>query len=395
MNIQSLTNKIDQLEIELNNYNIDVACITEHWLKNTIHNKYIIKDYEITSAFCRKNYKHGGTLILLKRGVEYENLNEINEMSVEKDIEIAAIKMIKLNIIVVSLYRSPEGNMDIFAEILSDALNLIIQYNTKIFIVGDFNINFLNETSVRARLFDLLFSYNLNITSTEPTRITSTSETCIDNIFTNTDENDYCTRTLNLHIADHCAQILEYRIEDVAPIKKENKNVRVFDYYSIQEFINKITTYQWECIMNNSSAATMCTSFFEAIKLLYEECFPVKRINCNKKHRQYKIPEHLQVMKNRLDALGIIAKTSKDQGVYREYYDYRTTYKAALEDAIREDYNTQIEISNNKTKEIWKIIRTLTGKSNQHLNKTGITPNVQFFRISSSQIIIAQVLIQS
>lgn len=145
-----------------------------------------------------------------KRNYEYEVLNDVN-MSIKIDIELATIKL-KSNIIIVSLSRSSYGNFKLFTEALVDVFTYVTQYDTKIFIVGDFNINiFLGGTNNGDTLQDLFQSFNLYITGDLPIRITFNREIYTDNIFINTDKVEYNAETINLHMRDHLAQMLVCR----------------------------------------------------------------------------------------------------------------------------------------------------------------------------------------
>lgn len=117
----------------------------------------MIDKYDVGSAFCRKARRHGGALILVKQGIEYEILYDLNNMSIEIDIEIAAIKIVRTNVVIVCLYRSPDGNMETFMDTLYEILKLVTQYHTRLLIAGDFNVNFLNKTTCRDKLFISIF----------------------------------------------------------------------------------------------------------------------------------------------------------------------------------------------------------------------------------------------
>ncbi|XP_028035994.1 uncharacterized protein LOC114247276 [Bombyx mandarina] len=87
--------------------------------------------------------------------------------------------------IVISVYRPPNSFYDSFENIMERVLLKLSVSNKHIFICGDFNINLLENTNATIRFSTLLKSYNLSNLFSEPTRKTSTSATCIDNIFKN------------------------------------------------------------------------------------------------------------------------------------------------------------------------------------------------------------------
>ncbi|KAL3265990.1 hypothetical protein HHI36_010179 [Cryptolaemus montrouzieri] len=57
-------------------------------------------------------------------------------------------------------------------------------------------------------VLDLMRSHGLRNVFNEPSRITTTSSTCIDNMFVPEHFEEYEAKTDDLHVADHCAQIL-------------------------------------------------------------------------------------------------------------------------------------------------------------------------------------------
>ena len=101
------------------------------------------------------------------------------------------IENLNKTVIIGNIYRPPgESNHEISQFI--DELNITIQNrklrNKIIILSGDFNINLLklNEKQVHANYFDMLTTNSLLPNITHPTRITRTSATLIDNIFSNT-----------------------------------------------------------------------------------------------------------------------------------------------------------------------------------------------------------------
>lgn len=58
INIQSIKNTTDRLTLSLREYNIDIICITEHWIRQ--NDNYLdninIENYKVADYYCRKNY---------------------------------------------------------------------------------------------------------------------------------------------------------------------------------------------------------------------------------------------------------------------------------------------------------------------------------------------------
>lgn len=113
-NVQCLRNKTDQLEIEFNENNIDIACLSETWLTSCELNVVNIKGYSSKSIFCRNIHKNGGVMILYRSSLNMNiaEIKHISNYSKEKDIEVAGIEIELGNqkIKIVNIYRSPTGD---------------------------------------------------------------------------------------------------------------------------------------------------------------------------------------------------------------------------------------------------------------------------------------------
>lgn len=186
-NIQGINNKIERLEILLHIMDIDVMCLTEHWLNVTAIAPLHIMDYDLVGCYNREILTHGGVAIFIKSSFAHlaADLPLVNKMSSEKNFEAVGIELKDTNLIIVCIYRSPSGDFDSFVEACSRMLTYVSLRNKHLVICGDFNVNFLLPTHDVKILLDLFNTYKLTVTINSPTRITATSRTCIDNILTN------------------------------------------------------------------------------------------------------------------------------------------------------------------------------------------------------------------
>ena len=111
----------------------------------------------------------------------------------DNDIESVFIEISKdnlhsgKNIIVGVLYRPPGNDIRTFNEKLELILQKIRRENKISYILGDFNINLLNNDCHQptGEFFDLMANTTFLPLITRPTRVTANSATLIDNIFTN------------------------------------------------------------------------------------------------------------------------------------------------------------------------------------------------------------------
>lgn len=83
-NIQGLSNKVQHLDKICRDSEVDIACLTEIWLKEEQMDIFVPTGYKVASAFCRTNAIHGGVAILVKDGCDIKVLDRINSFRINK-----------------------------------------------------------------------------------------------------------------------------------------------------------------------------------------------------------------------------------------------------------------------------------------------------------------------
>ena len=109
-------------------------------------------------------------------------------------------------IILLNVYRPPQGDTSIFKKIVSDSVNQVkSKDNTEVYLLGDMNINFGDKKSqVVKELETSLKAHGLKQLIKDHTRLTATSRSTLDLIFTYSEyiANSGC---LGINISDHLA----------------------------------------------------------------------------------------------------------------------------------------------------------------------------------------------
>ncbi|KAJ8722028.1 hypothetical protein PYW08_004430 [Mythimna loreyi] len=356
-NIQGLMNKDLEVELFLNCNNVDIFCITEHWLKS--HQlMFNFSNHQVGSSFCRVDALRGGSLILVSNHLKFKERKDIVSLSVERSIEIACIELEQF--IILSVYKPPSGLYDCFENVMDEVFNKICNSNKYIITCGDFNINLLENSALCSKVISLFQSYNLVNLFLEPTRVTPTSATCIDNIYT--DVLPIHKEIINLLDSDHCGQLITFQNPNIIVTKK---NITVNP-----KTANRLESFKTKLINNLPVLSTL-----DDVNPQYEDFF---NMYCKQFNSTF-IPKTISVNSNvsfsEWATIGIHKSRTRLYELYDERVlvntaefslyvrNYSKLFKKVCSVAKSRYLSSKIKNSNNKIKTTWNIINSETGRS--------------------------------
>jgi hypothetical protein len=134
--------------------------------------------------YCRNHFKKGGTCIYIHNSLTFSTINLENDCY-DKDIEVCAvcINSNSYSICILSVYRSPTSNYDLFLEKIERILHILCKRYVRVIICGDFNVNCMDDCPRKKQLADLLNTFNLGSIIMFPTRVGPSTSMIIDNVF--------------------------------------------------------------------------------------------------------------------------------------------------------------------------------------------------------------------
>ena len=183
-----------------------IIVLTEIWVYESEMSLYNIPGYALFSC-CNESYSSGGVAV-------YIDESFVHQFS---KIEICSADVVKLsfcyqkeNYTMLCLYRLHGFSKSLFIEELSKIL--CINKTCNLILIGDINIDILNvaDKDTENYLF-LMASNGLKGIINEPTRVTESTSTCIDHIFSHFKVNNqfkFFGSVLDLNITDHKSIIL-------------------------------------------------------------------------------------------------------------------------------------------------------------------------------------------
>ena len=274
------------------------------------------------------------------------------------------------NIIIIALYRSPTGNFKMFLDKLEYMLTELMKDHKNIAITGDFNIDFNGTSNELKNLNIIINSLNVKSAIKEPTRISKTSATTIDNILTNIDEKDFTTVVYENGISDHKAQMIKINISCIKlGTQYKNKSNPAIMYRAINdekvELFNKLLACEnWEFLNDNRDINYNFNKFIETFINLYHTAFPI--VKAKSKDKAIKTNNWItdEVRRSSVELKNKFEETKlvNGQDKLQEYKALKKSHRRKVRRA-KETFNTRlVKSAANKPKKIWDIVKKETRK---------------------------------
>lgn len=385
-NVRSLLNKVDELLLCIAGKNFNVLCISEHWLDSATMKILCLSGYVLGSVFCRSDSRGGGVAIFLGSGLEHREVCVVSDFTVPKCAEITCTYINKFDLNIITLYRPPSANFEIFIEKIEGAITAL-GHEKRVLLVGDFNVLFNTDDRGAARLTDLLGTYGFSSQVHTSTR----GNNCLDNIFTNflldSSELVVCDNGLS----DHKAFELQLPIESTNTIEKQTYQIhRPLTEEGKHKFYNMLEVCSWSFLNNDEiSTDNKWDSFCSTLKLFIETCFPEKRYRLRNSNALLPwFNDELRQKREQLHFLCDLCSQYPSTERSRHLSRYRSHYKIAIQTAKKNYNDNYISRSRNKSKGVWDIINN-NRSSKKRVTKTNctITPdefNCYFTRVAES-----------
>ncbi|KAG5864938.1 hypothetical protein JTB14_027121 [Gonioctena quinquepunctata] len=136
------------------------------------------------SNYNRKSHAHGGVSIFARNDKRLKPIN-VEDLCTDIDAEFACSRLVKNGTVIVSTYRYPNGNSELYLNKLEALLEEKLSNNSKVIVVGAFNFNYKTDDNPVRDYRNIFSSYDLAEQVFTDTRVTETSSTRVDNVFTN------------------------------------------------------------------------------------------------------------------------------------------------------------------------------------------------------------------
>jgi hypothetical protein len=372
LNIRSLPKIVDILipTIHASGLNFNIIALSETWLKDTNADCYGIPGYA-HEYLTRGDKTGGGVSLFINENWTYTIRNDLNFN--DNNIEMLWVEINKdsantpTNLIFGTMYRRPGSDPTIFNSKVNDTITSILAENKKCMHVGDYNLNLLNSsTHLPTNEFaDIKLSHSLFPVINKPTRITSSSATLINNIFTSPlDINNSISGILLWDISDHFP-VFHIQFKPAAVKPATYRTSRSFSTFNKNNFTNEIHRLDWSAVTTSNDTQTAYSNVHEIISKAFNKSFPITQTKIGYASKLPWLTEGLKSSIKRKHALHtayLKHPTKEKKSIYTKFKNKLTQIMRRTE---REHYQSELTASKSNMRKSWEIIKQIINKNSK------------------------------
>ena len=225
----------------------------------------------------------------------------------------------------------------------------------------------LNHNNKNSKFIWLMSKYNIQNIINDPTRITPTSQTCIDLILTNHNSTVINTEVLLLFSSDHCTIIAEVSFETY---KAQAYKHTIWKYEEPDKTAlhEKFNTTDWSFINNLNDIDDINKNFNQILLTVANELIPkvtFKKRPSDKPRMNNTIRRHMR-QRNRVYYK---AKNSQSEAHLKKYKDKRSEVTNLIREAkaqYLQKLQTSLADPKTKPKQWYKIANEITNLKNKN-----------------------------
>ena len=379
LNIASLSYHIDDLKalLALLNHPFNVIGITETKIRessepttNISLENYFFENTATLTLF-------GGAALYIRKGQDYNLRPDLSKsvLSVAENIFIEITLENNKKMLIGCFYRHHTSIKFFVDEFLLDILNKVLMEKNKICtLIGDFNIDLLkiDEHEDTNYFYNIISAHGFRPLILQPTRITSSSASLIDNIFINDMSIESVGGNLTTSISDHFPQFCSFDVKAKKQLNKGPKFGRSYKKFNDDEFQNELKVINWDRLFEGKSIDEQVEIFLKKINCLLDEMAPVRRLT----------KKELNLRQNPWITRGLLKSMRSRDKLYKEFVkekdktkkiNLHTAYKIIRNQIItlirrsrNSYYASYFEDNKTNAKKTWEGIRNVINVSKKN-----------------------------
>ncbi|XP_077978184.1 uncharacterized protein LOC144433705 [Glandiceps talaboti] len=231
--------------------------------------------------------------------------------------------------------------------------------------MGDFNIDSGKSDCNTVNFISKMQCFLLNQIITLPTRVTDSSSSTIDHIYTNINTCHVNTGTLVTDISDHFPIFAMFENFNINLPISQSVTKRDFKNYDRDSFISDLQNVDWSSVINNNSNVDEA---FDAFSSLFTDVcdhhapLKVKVVKVKRKKNPWITKAIKKSVKTKHKLLSKVISSQHNPDVVLRYKTYRNILTSTIRKAKQTYYADLFTVS--KGARLWNVINDVLGKKN-------------------------------
>ena len=310
--------------------------------------------------------KSGGVSVFYLDEIEATKDKNLSICNVNIETCVVHLEFLKKKYVILALYRPYQGCKIEFIRELDRIINSIDVNTCTVFVVGDFNLDFLDlENSYVVEFALKLYSKSFLPLIDKATRFPRGNQrsngSCLDMIWTNA-LSIKTTGILYYDQSDHLPAFCTLDAGTATPKSDKIKiETRPFSENNLSKFAANLKDINWDQVLDYDDVETSISVFKNILDELYRKCFPVKvKFISPKRHKNKWITQEVKRLINKKsDAykkfrLGLISKEENNR--IKNELGYK------INKAKHDFYKNSFELFRSNAKKSWTLLNDLMGK---------------------------------
>jgi len=362
-NIRSFSSNVDNFLSFMRTFDFEfhIFCFTETWFSSD----------ECTPSLAGFDAHHtvrcgrgGGVSLYCSQLIESQKLEK--QSFVDDDIEVCTVRIVTKpnSIIIIAIYRPPNGKVDVFCDRLSALINESSFAGGDIVLIGDLNINLLlsevgdsNVELFTTMMNSLSFLPHITKPTRFPTGCQAGTPSLLDHIWFN--RLYPCISGIMIsNISDHMPNFVIILNQDLGTPSTTKIMFRDHCESNMRIFLSKIGQCNNIIADNGNDLNLLMESFHDRINEIYCESFPLKIKFLSRK--RLSSPWLRGDLLSKIKLKSKYFKLLKLDLITNEFYNrYRNMVTNSVRNAKKNYFRACFERSQNDCKQTWKIIKNL------------------------------------
>ena len=370
LNIRSFNANIESFYAVLQSLNKtpDIIILTETWINDDNIERSEIEGYHSFHTLRQGGGRGGGVSIFCRYYINVEHIHQCSVATNTIESCVVRIESAQYKLLILGIYRPHSDSVHNFTEQLERMLLENTDPSEKSVLLGDFNINLLEENNAAIEDFQtMLQALHFLPTITKPTRMPSPTlqgnPSLLDHIWVN--QLQYNNSGILLSdLTDHCPIFIH-----LPYISSNNNSIkitfRVHEQENIDKFLQKLSSINWNFEEEVQCVDRLTTNFISKLNETYQKCFPLKtkQIGAKRLQKPWLTSGILKSIKTKsnyykLFKLGLISKQVNNQ--------YRNKLTTIIRRSKELYYRNAFQNCRYSIKETWRLIKNITSQTNNH-----------------------------